>query len=893
MRLLKAEITAFGKWRNQVFDFERSNQLFYGSNEAGKSTLYQFICAMLFGFPTKNKKKKDYTPKDGAAFGGKLWLELPLHGEVIIERYRQQNKGQAKVTLDERVGDERLLKQLLAPLTKELFQQVFTFQQEQLTELDLLKENELHESLISLGISGSTNLFQKKQEYLGQAQQLFKKKGQKLPLNQALVDWQLLQQQIQRKQAQEAEFGELIRQQQQLEKEYKQTKRLLEEEEKKLSALRQQQVNFPLYKEWLHLKSLLKQPTLTESQKIALQDVYLKQQQLAGQLEELEQQLEKHSGMDQQSARYYFYLENEEKIQALVEQQVDVQLLVEEQARFVQKYQETTFELSRMEQQWQWVAERPPVPVDQTVLSELVTKSHQLEESRMQGMVRKEMIKEQRDQLEEEVNQFETNHPELFQRDNKTTKVSPIPWIVASLSFVGGLFLGGVLRWGCFALMVAGLISGVYPLVRKQKASPQLIKEQWQEKLNQLDIYEGKLAQELAQEQMINDQLANENVRLLTYIEDHHLGQMNTYSLIQENYYQVTQYLEGLQEQQKIREKNRQQQQQLDKWAADCQFLQEWLPFQEKSLSEKMAIINQFAKEMEQLKFAQSYQQNTLLKQQMNQVRRKQKEALAEQTDLFKETGIAYLSEIPARLQQEEEGQKNRSRYEELTQTIGQLFPEELTEGGLNELMETVSTSKKVLNEQATRLSELRQRNKIQVETLQSDGTLDQLYQEESQQKAALLALANKWSALELTAVFLGDLSTELSERQLPELLKRAGEYLGILTDNKYNKLTLEAEILTVVSHQQSFSVYELSTGTKDQLMMAIRFAYLSLEGDRKLSPVMIDDGWLHYDHQRKYCLAKLLDEFSKKYQVICFSSDKEMVSYYQELNQPVIRIGD
>lgn len=50
----------------------------------------------------------------------------------------------------------------------------------------------------------------------------------------------------------------------------------------------------------------------------------------------------------------------------------------------------------------------------------------------------------------------------------------------------------------------------------------------------------------------------------------------------------------------------------------------------------------------------------------------------------------------------------------------------------------------------------------------------------------------------------------------------------------------------------------------------------------------MIDDGWLHYDSQRKRSLAQLLAEFAKDYQVICLSSDREMVSYYQELHQVV-----
>ena len=60
MKLLAVEIVGFGKWQQQKITFESGNQLLYGANEVGKSTLYQFIQAMLFGFPTKGKRKRDY-----------------------------------------------------------------------------------------------------------------------------------------------------------------------------------------------------------------------------------------------------------------------------------------------------------------------------------------------------------------------------------------------------------------------------------------------------------------------------------------------------------------------------------------------------------------------------------------------------------------------------------------------------------------------------------------------------------------------------------------------------------------------------------------------------------------------------------------------------------------
>lgn len=71
MRILRIEIAAFGKWRQKTFDFISGNQLIYGENEAGKSTIYQFIQAVLFGFPSKGKKKKTIRRK----------MELPMVGK--------------------------------------------------------------------------------------------------------------------------------------------------------------------------------------------------------------------------------------------------------------------------------------------------------------------------------------------------------------------------------------------------------------------------------------------------------------------------------------------------------------------------------------------------------------------------------------------------------------------------------------------------------------------------------------------------------------------------------------------------------------------------------------------------------------------------------------------
>ena len=49
MKIKEIEIKNFGKFSNQRFVFRDGIQVFYGENEFGKSTIYGFLKAMLFG----------------------------------------------------------------------------------------------------------------------------------------------------------------------------------------------------------------------------------------------------------------------------------------------------------------------------------------------------------------------------------------------------------------------------------------------------------------------------------------------------------------------------------------------------------------------------------------------------------------------------------------------------------------------------------------------------------------------------------------------------------------------------------------------------------------------------------------------------------------------------
>ena len=60
--------------------------MFYGPNEAGKSTLLAFIRTVLFGFPTQ-RRNEHYPPSSGSRHGGRIRLSGDDGQIYTLERY--------------------------------------------------------------------------------------------------------------------------------------------------------------------------------------------------------------------------------------------------------------------------------------------------------------------------------------------------------------------------------------------------------------------------------------------------------------------------------------------------------------------------------------------------------------------------------------------------------------------------------------------------------------------------------------------------------------------------------------------------------------------------------------------------------------------------------------
>ena len=105
--------------------------VFYGPNEAGKSTTLAFIRAILFGFPFQYNSY--YRPQLGGRHGGRITLSDDAGSRFVVQRYAGAQGGLTIETPEGPVSNaEILLQRLTGNATPNLFRNVFAFSLDEL-----------------------------------------------------------------------------------------------------------------------------------------------------------------------------------------------------------------------------------------------------------------------------------------------------------------------------------------------------------------------------------------------------------------------------------------------------------------------------------------------------------------------------------------------------------------------------------------------------------------------------------------------------------------------------------------------------------------------------------------------------------------------------------------
>ena len=153
MKIRSLYIDGFGKfydWKPPR-DFGKGLTVIVGPNEAGKTTLLEFIRRMLHGFPDGRKRNLNhYSPLNGGKVGGRLDVVGSDGQDYVIAR--SGTRSGHSITLADGTTAEGLTSQsLLGPLDQIFYENVCAIGLGELQELSTLRDDKVRDRLTAAG----------------------------------------------------------------------------------------------------------------------------------------------------------------------------------------------------------------------------------------------------------------------------------------------------------------------------------------------------------------------------------------------------------------------------------------------------------------------------------------------------------------------------------------------------------------------------------------------------------------------------------------------------------------------------------------------------------------------------------------------------------------------
>ncbi len=154
MKIKDAQVDGFGVWSGLTVDgLPDTMSVFYGPNEAGKTTLMQFLRTMFYGF-TPERRQRYLPPVYGGKPGGAIRVTGPGGGYEISRRAQLDQggvTGQLSVTGSDGLAQgQHRLAMLMGGIDETIFTNVFAIGLRELQELSTLDDTAAADELYKL-----------------------------------------------------------------------------------------------------------------------------------------------------------------------------------------------------------------------------------------------------------------------------------------------------------------------------------------------------------------------------------------------------------------------------------------------------------------------------------------------------------------------------------------------------------------------------------------------------------------------------------------------------------------------------------------------------------------------------------------------------------------------
>ncbi|TVR79308.1 MAG: hypothetical protein EA409_09365 [Saprospirales bacterium] len=157
MIIKSIHIEGFGIFNDKKLDgFGQGLHLIYGENEAGKSTLLDFIQFTLSGYPRTRSQRRP--PLSGGNHGGKIqFLDSQGREWELYHSGANRSISLFEVASGKRYDDERFFKELISDANEDIYKNIYAINLQELYDINSIQESGMKDRIYSLG-TGVTGL---------------------------------------------------------------------------------------------------------------------------------------------------------------------------------------------------------------------------------------------------------------------------------------------------------------------------------------------------------------------------------------------------------------------------------------------------------------------------------------------------------------------------------------------------------------------------------------------------------------------------------------------------------------------------------------------------------------------------------------------------------------
>ena len=922
MKIEKLVIFGFGKHQDREIVLDPELSIIYGTNEAGKTTLQQFIIQTLFGYPSKNQNQRRYEPKNGGKYGGQLHILDPAFGQVVIERVK--GKAAGDVTLyfeDGSRGSETELKMILRDYDRASFESVFSFSIHELQGLENMNEEELSRTLLASGTTGMDAIAQMESRLEKEMAVVFKKSGRNPQINQAVDELKSLDTELKEYRSRIELYEPYVARVRAIDS------RLVEmgEEEAELDGA------LKAAERWLQAVPLLEKRQALEQETSTLRassfppDGRRRMDRLSDRLSEAAAKI---GSLEQQQGRGTEQPETPkrtEELEGLLAKESGWHRLRSELANKQQEtdkiidHQGRLLSLAGMD-----LGQALRADVSLNNEERLLTFVEHVDSEEEEQRFHRRKLAEEKTKLEEaskELKFFLSSEPS--EKERKAAE----EWLVAAPKLAeakaAGQFQGAQnsrnLLYALIGLGILGVVAGmlqgnyllaVISMLAAVAGSWMAFKGSKTETLpadyqQVLTAYGGREAEF----NVLIDKLAQYDRKLDSLLDNLEAAKRQVAALAQSPqgvpakaaYQQFLQELGvdpgtgrktvmelfgALREIQALQTASQRLGSDIEKLTGEAE---EWLAEASSACGRPLApdvlyetVRTEFSvRKDHNASLTKTLEHNRGLQQELEQSRSLASQIEQEQGMLLKNAGALNLAQF-YRLSDDWEHLQEIHKQQAFLEAqlagigdIGELNADSTADGRIESFQNRLAELKKerhaLLAEKAGKLQAAK--------TLLSDGDYEDKLQQFEEKKVELAELAKRWSVDKAITAAIRRTMDELKDKKLPAVIGAAQAYFRKLTGHAYSSLEMNPDgfFEAVREDGMRFQVAELSQATKEQAYVAFRLSLAVSMRDSHAFPVIMDDAFVHFDRRRLQHMINLITELKPNHQFIYFTCHETM----------------